>query len=320
MLRKDFDNNSYLVNNNALYRKHTEHISTTEPLYLDGMPGSDNIVHEDREKLRRAFEWIDTLLGILNENLADQYGLAKLGTVKLNSMYGQCLIIFQGSDVNRWMPIQLNSYIILDSNGDGCLEVIDADSLPEEYDDIAQQAMQEDSLYVDGEIVDMPTLDLSLIQSAMQILWNEESLAELGINSEEDLQKLPILNIPVSELSRHPEFILAERVPHGDTPFSPQHYKYQTSVEGTFFIFDRNTESNANVIISDKTNMRIVVDESGKIIELSGGSADEGYLEWMKRMLERNGISLETTGTESTDLGLNDTIPNWKEYILLETA
>jgi hypothetical protein len=46
MTREEFNKNSYLVNNNALYNKHTEHISTTEPLYLDGMPGSDNIVHE----------------------------------------------------------------------------------------------------------------------------------------------------------------------------------------------------------------------------------------------------------------------------------
>lgn len=51
MIRKDFDNNSYLVNNNALYRKHTEHISTTEPLYLDGMSGSDNIVHEPEDPM-----------------------------------------------------------------------------------------------------------------------------------------------------------------------------------------------------------------------------------------------------------------------------
>lgn len=42
----NFSKNSYLVNNNALYNKHTEHISTTEPLWLDGMPGSDNIVHK----------------------------------------------------------------------------------------------------------------------------------------------------------------------------------------------------------------------------------------------------------------------------------
>lgn len=46
MTREEFNNNSYLVNNNALYNKHTEHISTTEPLYLDGMNGSDNIVHK----------------------------------------------------------------------------------------------------------------------------------------------------------------------------------------------------------------------------------------------------------------------------------
>lgn len=46
MTREEFNNNSYLVNNNALYNKHTEHISTTEPLYLDGMPGSDNLIHK----------------------------------------------------------------------------------------------------------------------------------------------------------------------------------------------------------------------------------------------------------------------------------
>ena len=42
----NFSKNSYLVNNNALYNKHTEHISTTEPIFIDGMAGSDNVVHE----------------------------------------------------------------------------------------------------------------------------------------------------------------------------------------------------------------------------------------------------------------------------------
>lgn len=46
MTREEFNKNSYLVNNNALYNKHTEHISTTEPIFIDGMAGSDNIVHE----------------------------------------------------------------------------------------------------------------------------------------------------------------------------------------------------------------------------------------------------------------------------------
>lgn len=46
MTREEFNKNSYLVNNNALYNKHTEHISTTEPLYLDGMNGSDNLIYK----------------------------------------------------------------------------------------------------------------------------------------------------------------------------------------------------------------------------------------------------------------------------------
>lgn len=46
MTREEFNKNSYLVNSNALYNKHTEHISTTEPIFIDGMAGSDNIVHE----------------------------------------------------------------------------------------------------------------------------------------------------------------------------------------------------------------------------------------------------------------------------------
>lgn len=46
MTIEQFSKNEYLVNNNALYEKHTEHLSTTEPLWLDGMPGSDNIVYK----------------------------------------------------------------------------------------------------------------------------------------------------------------------------------------------------------------------------------------------------------------------------------
>lgn len=44
-----FKSNEFLVNNNVLSNyQHTEHISTTEPLYLDGMAGSDNIVHKPK--------------------------------------------------------------------------------------------------------------------------------------------------------------------------------------------------------------------------------------------------------------------------------
>ena len=43
----DAKSNEFLVNNNVLSNyQHTKHISTTEPLYLDGMAGSDNIVHK----------------------------------------------------------------------------------------------------------------------------------------------------------------------------------------------------------------------------------------------------------------------------------
>lgn len=300
MTREEFNNNSYLVNNNALYNKHTEHISTTEPLYLDGMPGSDNIVHEDREKLRRAFEWIDTLLRILNKGLADQYGPAKLGTIKLNSTYSQCLIVFQGSDVNRWIPVQLNSYIVSDLNGDSCLEAIDVDSLPEEYNDIAQQAMQEDSLYIDGEIVDMPTLDHSLIQSATQILWNEESLAELGINSEEDLQKLPILNIPVSELSRHPEFILAERVPYyalavNDTSL----FVIGQIIKEIFYIW---TKTDGNGILTDK---------DGVVSRFPGPNASTK--EFLINLFKKYNITVKDVINEQKTLAADDKVENWAE-------
>lgn len=104
----------------------------------------------------------------------------------------------------------------------------------------------------------------------------------------------------------------------GDTPTQTQYYKYPTGVQETYFIFNKNTSKNANVIISDETNQRIVVNDSGKIESNSGGSPDNAYLIWMKNMFERNGISLETTEVESTDLGVNDIIPNWEEYMLLE--
>ena len=45
----DAKSNEFLVNNNVLSNyQHTEHISTTEPLYLDGMAGSDNLVHKPK--------------------------------------------------------------------------------------------------------------------------------------------------------------------------------------------------------------------------------------------------------------------------------
>ena len=45
----DAKSNEFLVNNNVLSNyQHTKHISTTEPLYLDGMAGSDNLVHKPK--------------------------------------------------------------------------------------------------------------------------------------------------------------------------------------------------------------------------------------------------------------------------------
>lgn len=51
-----FKSNEFLVNNNVLSNyQHTKHISTTEPLYLDGMAGSDNIVHKQQRGVKASF-------------------------------------------------------------------------------------------------------------------------------------------------------------------------------------------------------------------------------------------------------------------------
>lgn len=74
MTREEFNKNSYLVNNNALYNKHTEHISTTEPIFIDGMAGSDNIVHEREGDVSQNTYWAyeyesgKFLLGKFNED------------------------------------------------------------------------------------------------------------------------------------------------------------------------------------------------------------------------------------------------------------
>lgn len=104
----------------------------------------------------------------------------------------------------------------------------------------------------------------------------------------------------------------------GDTPYQTQYYKYTTEVPGKYYIFAKNTSKNANVIVSDETSSVIVVDKSGVIITISAGVPDDAYLIWMKNMFERNGISIDTAGVESTDLTVGDTIPNWDEYVLLK--
>lgn len=51
----DAKSNEFLVNNNVLSNyQHTKHISTTEPLYLDGMAGSDNLVHKPKRSGAKA--------------------------------------------------------------------------------------------------------------------------------------------------------------------------------------------------------------------------------------------------------------------------
>lgn len=88
MIRKDFDNNSYLVNNNALYNKHTEHISTTEPLYLDGMPGSDNVVHKpEKESKQVVASFGDYLLSDLKTIVAN----ADLTDAQKSDVVGICI-------------------------------------------------------------------------------------------------------------------------------------------------------------------------------------------------------------------------------------
>lgn len=88
MTREEFNNNSYLVNNNALYNKHTEHISTTEPLYLDGMPGSDNIVHEPEKQSKQIVAAFgDYLLSDLKTIVAN----ANLTDAQKNDVVGICI-------------------------------------------------------------------------------------------------------------------------------------------------------------------------------------------------------------------------------------
>lgn len=88
MTREEFNNNSYLVNNNALYNKHTEHISTTEPLYLDGMGGSDNIVHKPEKESKQVIaSFGDYLLSDLKTIVAN----ADLTDAQKNDVVGICI-------------------------------------------------------------------------------------------------------------------------------------------------------------------------------------------------------------------------------------
>lgn len=88
MTREEFNKNSFLVNNNALYYKHTEHISTTEPLYLDGMAGSDNIVHEPERESKQIVAAVgDYLLNDLKTIVAQ----ADLTDAQKNDVVGICI-------------------------------------------------------------------------------------------------------------------------------------------------------------------------------------------------------------------------------------
>lgn len=88
MTREEFNKNSFLVNNNALYYKHTEHISTTEPLYLDGMAGSDNIVHEPERESKQIVAAVgDYLLNDLKTIVAN----ADLTDAQKNDVVGICI-------------------------------------------------------------------------------------------------------------------------------------------------------------------------------------------------------------------------------------
>ena len=88
MTREEFDKNLFLVNNNALYSKHTEHISTTEPLYVDGMAGSDNVVHEPERKPEQVIAAFgDYLLSDLKTIVAN----ADLTDEQKNDVVGICI-------------------------------------------------------------------------------------------------------------------------------------------------------------------------------------------------------------------------------------
>ena len=88
MTREEFNKNSFLVNNNALYYKHTEHISTTEPLYLDGMAGSDNVVHEPERESKQIVAAVgDYLLSDLKTIVAN----ADLTDAQKNDVAGICI-------------------------------------------------------------------------------------------------------------------------------------------------------------------------------------------------------------------------------------
>lgn len=88
MTREEFNKNSYLVNNNALYNKHTEHISTTEPIFIDGMAGSDNVVHEPERKPKQIIAAFgDYLLSDLKTIVAQ----ADLTDAQKNDVVGICI-------------------------------------------------------------------------------------------------------------------------------------------------------------------------------------------------------------------------------------
>lgn len=85
----DAKSNEFLVNNNVLSNyQHTKHISTTEPLYLDGMAGSDNIVHKpERSGSQKVAAFGDYLLSDLKTIVAN----ADLTDAQKSDVVGICI-------------------------------------------------------------------------------------------------------------------------------------------------------------------------------------------------------------------------------------